>query len=269
MPKHFNRKKSSINAKMWAFRGVTIKQNLFDFTVSRHRDGPELFIENYLGTILGDCRHGVAAITTVFDGGIVCAACSALARRKFENALDYPNDLRRWLGWWPELALVESSAKVPSMAGKVLTAQGKTQAGRIWDRMRLELDTNDDRQMQVVLPKSNLCKALNHMRNHWSELTRYLDDHNLPPDNNQCKQLKRQAVVGRKTWLFAGSFEGGQRSAEFMTLVSSAHHNDLDVWSYVNGILNRLLSGDTDHAAQLPWNCAEAKPKSARSYGQE
>ncbi len=27
--------KSSINAKMWAYRGVTVKLNVFDFTVSR------------------------------------------------------------------------------------------------------------------------------------------------------------------------------------------------------------------------------------------
>ncbi len=38
--------KSSINAKMWAYRGVTVKLNVLDFTVSRHRDGPELFFEN-------------------------------------------------------------------------------------------------------------------------------------------------------------------------------------------------------------------------------
>ena len=32
--------KPSINAKMWDYRGVNVKLNVFDFTVSRHRDGP-------------------------------------------------------------------------------------------------------------------------------------------------------------------------------------------------------------------------------------
>ena len=46
--------KPSINAKMWAYRGARVKLNVFDFTVSRHRDGPDLFYDNYSGTILGD-----------------------------------------------------------------------------------------------------------------------------------------------------------------------------------------------------------------------
>ena len=35
-----NNDKPSISGKMWAYRGVNVKLNVFDFTVSRHRDGP-------------------------------------------------------------------------------------------------------------------------------------------------------------------------------------------------------------------------------------
>ena len=42
-----NENKPSIRAKMWAYRGENVKLNVFDFTVSRHRDGPELFFANY------------------------------------------------------------------------------------------------------------------------------------------------------------------------------------------------------------------------------
>lgn len=261
-------KKSSINAKMWAYRGTKIKLNLFDFTVSRHRDGPELFFENYRGTILGDCWHGFGAIAAASDGNIVRAACSAHARRKFENALDYPDDRKRWLGWWQELAQVESAAKEQSFLGDQLRAHRQAAARPIWNRMRQELDTIDDRLTQVVLPKSDLRKALNYLRNHWNELIRYLDDPELPPDNNQCEQLMRQAAIGRKNWLFAGSLDGGQRSADFMTLVSSAHRNDLEVWSYVNDVLKQLLAGETNYEALLPWNWATANPQSVRNYRQ-
>jgi hypothetical protein len=95
-----------------------------------------------------------------------------------------------------------------------------------------------------------------------------LDDPQLPPDNNECEQLMRQAAIGRKNWLFAGSLEGGQRSADFMTLVSSAHRNDLEVWSYVNDVLKRLLAGESNYEALLPWNWAAANPQSVRTYRQ-
>ena len=35
--------KKSISAKMWVYRGLSIPLNIFDFTMSRHRDGPDLF----------------------------------------------------------------------------------------------------------------------------------------------------------------------------------------------------------------------------------
>ena len=54
--------KPSINGKMWAYRGVNVKLNVFDFTVSRHRDGPELFFADYEGTLLGDCWWKVQSV---------------------------------------------------------------------------------------------------------------------------------------------------------------------------------------------------------------
>ena len=259
--------KSSINAKMWAYRGVTTKLNVFDFTVSRHRDGPDLFFENYRGTLLGDCWHGFGAIAAESDGQIVRAACSAHARRKFEDAKDYPADRHRWMQWFQELYDLETQAKKFSAEERLKLRQ--TEARVIWNQMEAELVAIDDRTKQVVLPKSELRKALNYTGNHWQELTRYLDDASLPMDNNECEQLMKQVAIGRKNWMFAGSVAGGERTAGFMTLVSSAHRNDLDVWTYVNDVLTRILAGQTDYAPLLPWNWAAEHPEAIRTYRQE
>jgi hypothetical protein len=262
-------KKPSINAKMWAYRGAGVKLNVFDFTVSRHRDGPELFFEKFRGTILGDCWHGFGSIATASAGEIVRAACNAHARRKFENASDYPADRRQWMNWYAELYDAESEAKEQSLAGEVLVAFRHAKAKPVWAQMRAELDSIGDRTEQVILPKSDLRKALNYLGNHWTELTRYLDDAELPIDNNECEQLMKQAALGRKNWLFCGSLAGGERSAGFMTLVSSAHRNDLDVWAYVNDVLKQLLAGQTDYEPLLPWNWAKDHPESIRAYRQK
>ena len=259
--------KPSINAKMWAYRGQTVKLNVFAFTVSRHRDGPDLFFEDYTGTILGDCWHGFGAIAAESEGDILRAACNSHARRKFEDATDYPADRRKWMNWFQELFDIESKAKSMSDDERVLLRQSESKA--IWDEMRTELDTIDDRTVQVVLPKSDLRKALNYLKNHWTELTRYIDDGKLPMDNNECEQLMRQVALGRKNWMFAGSVAGGERNAGFLTLVSSAHRNDLDVWAYVNDILQRLLAGETDYEPMLPWNWAAAHPESIREFRKE
>ncbi|MGB7346607.1 MAG: IS66 family transposase [Pirellulaceae bacterium] len=261
--------KPSINAKMWAYRGVSVKLNLFDFTVSRHRDGPELFFDQFTGTILGDCWHGFGSIAASSDGAIVRAACNAHARRKFENATDYPADRKKWMDWFWLLYDLESEAKEQSLSGDALLASRRAQQKPVWDQMRAELDALDDRTEQVVLPKSDLRKALNYVRNHWTELTRYLDDDQLLQDNNLCEQLMREVSIGRKNWLFAGSLAGGERNAGFLTLVSSAHRNDLDVWAYVDDVLKRLLAGETNYEPMLPWNWAKDHPESIRTYRQD
>ena len=112
--------KSSINAKMWAYRGASVKLNVFDFTVSRHRDGPDSFFENYTGKILGDCWHGFGAIAAESNGVIVRAACNSHARRKFEDATDYPADRRQWMNWYQELFDIETRAKVLSDEERLL-----------------------------------------------------------------------------------------------------------------------------------------------------
>ena len=72
------------------------------------------------------------------------------------------------------------------------------------------------RTSNVILPKSDFAKALQYIRNHLTELKRYLDNGHIPIDNNETEQLMKQVAVGRKNWLFAGSIAGGERTAGFL-----------------------------------------------------
>ena len=115
-------------------------------------------------------------------------------------------------------------------------------------------------------PKAIFGKAVQYIHNHFAELKLYLEDASLPIDNNETEQLMKQVAIGRKNWLFAGSLAAGQRSAGFMTLVSSALRNDLDVWRYLKDVLDQLLSGVTDYESLLPWNWAASHPEAIRQY---
>jgi transposase len=109
-----NENKPSIRAKMWAYRGAGIKLNVFDFTVSRHRDGPELFFADYSGTLLGDCWHGFEAIALASKGEITRAACNSHARRKINDSTAYPDDRKHWLNWFQALYDIEDRGAVMS-----------------------------------------------------------------------------------------------------------------------------------------------------------
>jgi len=259
-----NENKPSIRAKMWAYRGAAIKLNVFDFTVSRHRDGPELFFADYAGTLLGDCWHGFEAIAVASEGAILRAACNSHARRKTEDSLAYPDDREHWLNWFQELYDIEDRGAVMPPEQRLQLRQAE--AKPIWDAMALWLEEVKLRTSQVILPKSDFAKALQYIRNHFAELRRYLDNPSIPFDNNETEQLMKQVAIGRKNWLFAGSVAGGERTAGFLTLVSSALRNDLDIWRYVKDVLDQLLAGVTDYEPLLPWNWAATHPDAIREY---
>jgi len=258
------RKKPSINARMWAYRGVSVKLNVFDFTVSRHRDGPELFFADYGGTMLGDCWSGFEAITVASAGRIVRAACNAHARRKFKQSQAYPEERRQWLIWYQRLYDIEERGKWISAEERLALRQ--REAVPVWQEIDVWLEQIDRRTSNVILPQSDLGKAVQYVRNHLTELKRYLSVPLLPIDNNETEQLMKQVAVGRKNWLFVGSVSGGERSAGLLTLASSALRNDLDVWVYVKDVLDQLLAGRTDYEPLLPWNWAEKHPEAIRTY---
>ena len=54
-----------------------------------------------------------------------------------------------------------------------------------------------------------------------------------------------------------------------MTLVSSAHRNDVDVWEYVKDVLDKLLAGDTNYDSLRPDVWAQMHPDSIRTYRRE
>ncbi|EXA91177.1 transposase IS66 family protein, partial [Acinetobacter baumannii 1294217] len=79
------------------------------------------------------------------------------------------------------------------------------------------------------MPSSSpTARAINYSLKRWTALSRYLDDGNLPIDNNWIENQMRPWALGRKNWLFAGSLRSGQRAANIMTLIQSAKLNGLD-----------------------------------------
>ncbi len=258
---------TSVSGRIWAYRSLIAPINVFDFTVSRHRDGPDEFLvaSDFTGTILADCYSGYQGIALRSDSRIVRAACNAHARRKvFDARTNQPLLASRFLAIYQELYDIETRGKTLSCTDRELLRA--SEARPVWDRLR---ELVDSEAASRVLPKEKFADALTYLRNHWKALQVYLSDGRLPMDNNETEQLMKQVATGRKNWLFVGSVEAGERAAEFLTLVSSALRNDLDVQAYVKNVLDRLLAGETDYASLRPDHWAAAHPEHIRVYRQE
>ncbi|MEZ6841048.1 transposase [Acinetobacter baumannii] len=57
-------------------------------------------------------------------------------------------------------------------------------------------------QHQLTVPSSSpTARAINYSLKRWTALSRYLDDGNLPIDNNWIENQMRPWALGRKNWL--------------------------------------------------------------------
>jgi transposase len=94
--------------------------------------------------------------------------------------------------------------------------------------------------------KSELAKAFRYMRSRWKALLRCFDDGRLALDNNPAERALRCVAIGRKNYLFAGSYAGGRRAAAMYSLIETAKLNGLDAQRYLTDVLTRIA----DHPAR-------------------
>jgi transposase len=259
-----NGDKKHVKAKMWAYRGSTVPLNIFDFTVSRHRDGPDQFLidHNFKGVLMGDCYSAYTGIQLRSADGIIHAACNTHARRKiFEARANHPQVASVLLAMFQDLYDIEDRACGLDALSRLNLRQQESAA--VWLRMREYLDSD---LVKKLLPKEAISQAIGYINNHWAALQVYVSNAHVPIDNNLTEQLMKQVAIGRKNWLFIGSLAAGVRTADLMTLVSSAIRNDLHVWAYIKGVLDALLAGSTDYHSLRPDIWAANHPDHIRTY---
>ena len=175
-------------ARMWAYRSLgPTGADVFDFTVSRHRDGPQEFLRDYTGKLLGDCYSGFESIQLASESRIVRAACHAHSRRYVHDArAHHPQECAYLLALYRQLFDVEDQVRGKS-AEEVLARRQQLSAP-----LMKELRTWLDGPLAArVVPKSLLGKAVGYLRNQWDALNVFLSDGRVPLDNNETEQLMK------------------------------------------------------------------------------
>jgi transposase len=268
----------SRTARFWLYRGrAAAPYNVFDFTDSRERIGPDTFLEPFVGTFTGDCYGGYVNMEHVSGGRIRFAGCWAHARRKlFEARAQQPLLANQILSIIGQLYDVEDRAHVLNDEARRELRQRESVEwmSRLWKVLHSEAATK-------VLPKSKFGQALSYLRNHWLALQVYLSDGRLPIDNNDTERDLRRVALGRKNWVFLGSEASGDRTSVILTVISSAHRHDLDVWSYLRDVLEQLAiaklataettatAGTVDISSLLPDVWKQSHPEHVRTFRSE
>ena len=255
----------SLMAKMWVYSGLHhAPYNIFDFRVSRHRDGPDEFLRDSHCLVQADCFSGNTSVIVHSEGRLEFVACWAHARRKVKQAQTHRTDADTLEAMIHALYDIEARGKELSWeARQELRQRESTVVLRAIEKWL------DSAPLAMILPKSDFAEAVRYIRNHWEALNAYARDGRVPIDNNAVEQLMKQVALGRKAWLFMGTVEAGERSAKMMTLASSARRHDLNVWVYIKDVLDRLLAGETDYRQLLPDVWKLSHPDAVRTYREQ
>lgn len=259
--------KPSIHANFWGYYASRLPVVAFDFTVSRHRDGPDEVLSDYEGYLIGDCWSGFQKIDIRSDSRITFGACWAHARRKIDECRSaFPIQVARLESLIRMLYDVEDQIKELDDSERLARRQSLSR--HVLNLIAEYLDSEAMSSPQV-LPKSNLGQAAWYVRRHWTALCRFTEDASVPIDNNDCEQLMKRVATGRKNWMFKGSVAAGDRAANLLTIVGSAIRNDLDVRAYLDDVLRRVLAGETDWSTLTPHAWKAEHPDKVREYRRE
>ena len=228
---------------LWQY-GTPGGATIFDFQMSRGREGPAHFLDKFEGVLQTD---GYAAYVNGVGGPkMVHAACWSHARRGFVDAIKLNKLDAASIGiveLMDKLFAIDARARNEKMdhaARHVLRLQ---EAPPLLDKINaqiLALSKN-------ALPKSAAGEACAYTVKLWKKLTCFLEYPELELSNNRAENSMRGVALGRKNWIHIGSQQAGPRVAAILSVVESCRRLRIPVRDY----LNEILPGLADMSIQL------------------
>ena len=236
---------------VWAY--ATTQYNpvqvvVYDFQPSRSSQHAEEFLKGWQGHLICDDYSGYKA--RFKSDQAIEVGCMAHARRKFHelHVTGKSQIAEQALRMIQQLYVIEAELKETTDCTAEYRLQRRQQDSQPF--MQQLHEWLKEHQMKVP-PSSSTAKAINYSLKRWQALCRYLNDGNLPIDNNWLENQMRPWALGRKNWLFAGSLRSGQRAANIMTLIQSAKLNGLDPYAYLSDVLKRLPTQKISQVEEL------------------
>lgn len=223
-------------AYLWAYAAGAFEDTkavVYDFCASRAGENAKAFLGTWRGSLVCDDFSGYKQLMAQ---GVTEVGCLAHARRKFFDlhAAHKSPVAQRALEQIAQVYEIERELK--ALGADERQRQRQERSKPLLDALHAWLRLT----RQKVTDGTATAKALDYSLRRWQALTRFVDDGQLPVDNNHIENQIRPIAIGRNNWLFAGSLRAGQRGAAVMSLIQSARLNGHDPYAYLKDVLTRL-----------------------------
>ena len=238
-------------AYVWVYRTTNFVSSsgkgrpvYYDFCKDRSGEHPRRVLVDYGATIVTDDYSGYHAL---HRSGVTAALCWAHARRKlFEAHTDTGSEIAgQAVALIARLYELEREARDLAPQERQLLRQQRSKP--IVDALHTWLVA----KRQALAKADATAKAIDYSLSNWTALSRFLDDGEVPIDNNAAENAMRPLAVGRKNWLFVGSQQAGERAGNVLSLIESAKLNGHDPWAYLKDVFERLPTLKNRDLAQL------------------
>ena len=193
--------------------------------------------------------------TSAFDAG-----CMAHARRKFDELV------KADASPWPPRRCSASpgctgSRQTPRTDHRAAAGVRQQRSRPLWDELHAWLRL----ERQAVPDGSGIAKAIDYSLNRWEALTRFLQDGDVPIDNNHIENLMRPWAMGRKAGCSpaASSPASGRHDHEPAAVGQANGH---EPWAYLKDVLTRLPTQLNSRIGELlphRWEASDLKTKGA------
>jgi transposase len=241
---------------LWAFQSETVV--VFVLDPGRAHDVPEEHLGSVATGILNVDRYSAyKALPQVKSGRLVLAFCWAHQRRDFlAVAKDWPAE-QAWALTW-----ITAIGELYHLNNRRLEVREDSEAFAQRDQeLRQAVATFQQRwEAEGAEPHLHPArrKVLASLREHWSGLTVFVEDPDIPMDNNTIERTLREPVVGRKNYAGSRALWSGQLLVNLLSLLATLQLGQLNPRKWLTAYLEACAAAGgqppTDLSPWLPWN---------------
>lgn len=248
---------------MWVYRTGKMNQNqqivLYEYQPSRNASHPRAFLKDFKGICVTDGYQVYHTIEKERED-LKIAGCWAHARRRFDEAVKaLPKDQQKkslaYLALKQIQAIYREENKLEEMNSeerfhhRQLTVKPLVDAYFVWVKQH----------EHAVAAKSKTANGLTYSINQEKYLRTFLEDGEVPMDNNSAEQAIRPFCVGKKNWVMIDTIAGAESSAIIYSIAETAKANKLKPYNYFEYLLTEIPKHMDDHDVcfcedLLPWS---------------
>ena len=248
---------------MWVYRTGRMYADrqivLYEYQRTRNASHPREFLKDFSGICVTDGYQVCHTIENERED-LVIAGCWSHARRRFDEAVKAlpkakQKDSRAYLALTMIQAVYREEKQLKELPAqerqnrRQLNVKPLVEAYFVWVRENLS----------KAPQKSKTWEGFSYSLNQEKYLKVFLDDGEVPIDNNAAEQSIRGFCIGKKNWVMIDTVAGAKSSAIIYSIAETAKANNLKPYDYFEYLLTEIPKhlDDTDRNFlddMLPWS---------------